>query len=173
MFPCDHCKTTNTVIFEIELLTTVGWKWGCQPFSCRCSQNVTHCRKELCSTCLFKASFPAIPFGNSNRKLPTRSRFLRAAVRSTCSALWLHHAHPFVAATKKSSPCREAEVLVTELWFPRFVTYNTVIMPVTVKFTVKFRLDFLVCGLQGEVLWHFAMLAPCFPSHEALKNCRD
>ena len=42
-------------------------------------------------------------------------------------------------------------------------------MPVT----VKFRLDFLVCGLQGEVLWHFAMLAPCFPSHEALKNCRD
>ena len=26
---------------------------GCQPFSCRCSQNVTDCRKEICSTCLF------------------------------------------------------------------------------------------------------------------------
>ena len=37
----------------IELLATVGWQWGCQPFSCRCSQNVTHCRKEIYSTCLF------------------------------------------------------------------------------------------------------------------------
>ena len=29
----------------------MGWKWGCQLFSCPCSQNVTHCRKEICSTC--------------------------------------------------------------------------------------------------------------------------
>ena len=104
-----------------ELLATVGWKWGCHPFSCRCSLNVTHCRKEICSTYLFKASIPATHFGNFNHQLPTRSRFLRAAVRSTCSALWLHHAHPFVADTKKSSPCREAEGLVTELWSPRSV----------------------------------------------------
>ena len=83
-------------------LATVGWKWGCQPFSCRCSQNVTHCRKEIWSTYLFKASIPSTPFGNSNHKLPTRSRFLRAAVRSTTSALWLHHAHPFVAAAGKN-----------------------------------------------------------------------
>ena len=34
-------------IAEIELLRTVGWKWGCQPFSCPCSQNVMHCRKEI------------------------------------------------------------------------------------------------------------------------------
>ena len=37
----------------------MGWKWGCQPFSCPCSQNVTHCRKEICSTCLFKTSILA------------------------------------------------------------------------------------------------------------------
>ena len=83
---------------EIELLATVAWKWGCQPFSCPCSQNVTHCRKELCSTCLFKTSIPAVHFWNSKHPLPTRSRFLRA----TSSALWLHHAHPFVAATEKN-----------------------------------------------------------------------
>ena len=41
-------------LVEIELLATVGWKWGCQPFSCPCSQNVTHCRMEICSTCLSK-----------------------------------------------------------------------------------------------------------------------
>ena len=87
-------------IVEIgKLLATVGWKFGgqpdCQPFSCRSSQNVTHCRTEICSTCLFKESIPAIPCGNSMHSLPTRSlSFLRAGVCSISSALWLHHAHP-------------------------------------------------------------------------------
>ena len=48
------CRLLQCV--EIELLATVGWKWGCQPFSCPCSQNVTHCRKEIFSTCLFQES---------------------------------------------------------------------------------------------------------------------
>ena len=82
----------------------MGWKWGCQPFSCRCSQNVTHCRKEICSTCLsylFKESIPTISFGHSKHPLPARSfRFLRAAAHSTSSALCLLYAcqrfHPFV-----------------------------------------------------------------------------
>ena len=92
-----------------------------QPFSCRCSQNVTHCRKRFCSTCLLQES---MPFGKSKPPLPTRSlRSLRAAVRSTSSALCLHHAHPFVAAAEKRSVSfREAEGLVTELWSPRIVT---------------------------------------------------
>ena len=51
----------------------------------------------------FQESIPAIPFGNSKHPLPARSfRFLRAAVRSTCFALWLHHAHPFVAVAWKT-----------------------------------------------------------------------
>ena len=91
---CEIASNQKTLV-EIELLATVGWKWGCQPFSCRCSQNVTHCPKEICSTSLSKESIPTIPFGNLNHPLPARSfRFLRAAVRSTCFALWLHHAHP-------------------------------------------------------------------------------
>ena len=79
----------------------MGWKWGCQPFSCRCSQNATHCRKEICSTCLFKEFIPATPFGNSKHPLPARSfRFLRAAAHSTSSAFCLLYAckrsHSFV-----------------------------------------------------------------------------
>ena len=71
----------------------------------------------------FQESIPAIPFENSNHPLPARRTFLRAAVRFTCFALWLHPAHPFVAATEKECvSCREAERLVTELWPPRFVT---------------------------------------------------
>ena len=73
---------------EIELLPTVGWKCGCQPFSCLCLKNVTRSRKEIYATYLSKESIPAITFGNSKHPLPTRSfRFLRAAVRSTSSAL--------------------------------------------------------------------------------------
>ena len=99
---CEIAANQKTLV-EIELLATVGWKWGCQSFSCRCSQNVTHCAKEICSTSLSKESIPTIPFGNINHPLPARSfRFLRVAVRSTCFALWLHHAHPFVAVAWKT-----------------------------------------------------------------------
>ena len=48
---CFHVTAAKQwIVRGIELLTTVGWKWGCQLFSCP-SQNVTHCRKEICSTC--------------------------------------------------------------------------------------------------------------------------
>ena len=83
-----------------------------------------HCRKEICSTCFCKTSLPAVPFWNSKHLIPTRSwRSLRATVRSTTSALWLHHSHPCVAsAEKRPVSCREAKRLITELWSPRFVT---------------------------------------------------
>ena len=86
----------------------MGWKWGCQPFSCPCSLHVTHCRKEIYATCLSKESIPTIPFGNTKHPFPTRSlRFLRATVRSTSSALCWYYAckrsHPFVAAAGKTS----------------------------------------------------------------------
>ena len=101
----------------------MGWKWGCQPFSCRCSQNVTHCRKEICSTCFFKESIPSIPCGNSKPPLPTRSlSFLRAAYAQS----WLHHAHPFVAAAEKTLHMQRSRgsgrgVVVSK------ICYNTVI----------------------------------------------
>ena len=62
---CYETAANQRTLVEIELLATVGWKWGCQPFSCRCSQNVMHCQKEVCATCLFKTSTPAVPFWNS------------------------------------------------------------------------------------------------------------
>ena len=49
---CCTCRKNqsyakNWTVAKIELLATVGWKQGCQPFSCRCWQNVMHCRKEI------------------------------------------------------------------------------------------------------------------------------
>ena len=98
MTAANQCTTV-----EIEFLATVGWKWGGQPFSCPHSKNVFHCRIEICSTCLFKESIPAIRLWNSKHPLPSlpaRSRFQRLAKCSTSSAFWQHHAHPFVAAAK-------------------------------------------------------------------------
>ena len=78
---CYVTAANQWTIVEIELLATVGWKCGCQPFGCRCTQNVTNCRKKTCSTCLFKESIPVIPFGSLQHAVPTRSlTFLRAEV---------------------------------------------------------------------------------------------
>ena len=66
-------------------------------------------RREICLTCLSKKSIPAIPFWISKPPIPPRSRFLRAAVRSTRSALCLHHAHPFVAAEDKNQSHAEKQ----------------------------------------------------------------
>ena len=95
---------TNDSFVEIEILATVSWTCGCQPFSCRCSQNVMHCRKEINATCLCKESFPAIySFWEFQASLPARSvRFLRAAACSTGSALRLHHAQACVVTAEKT-----------------------------------------------------------------------
>ena len=106
----------------------MGWKCGCQPFSCRCSQNATHCRKDICGTCLFQESSSAIPFGNSQHPILSRSlRSLRAATCYTSSALWLYHAHPFVAAAEKAWPMQRSRgfghgVVVSK------ICYNAVIV---------------------------------------------
>ena len=121
-----HVTDANQeTLVEIELLATVAWKWGCQPFSCPCLKNVTHCPKEIFSTYL--------PFVKSKSPLPTKSlRSPRAAAHSTSSALCLHHAHPFVAAEETnqshaekqmvwSRSCRLQDLLRTIEWLcPRF-----------------------------------------------------
>ena len=70
---CYMTAASQWTIVEIEILATVSSTCGCQPFSCRCSQNVTHSRKEIDAKCLSKESIPAILFGNSKDPTPTRS----------------------------------------------------------------------------------------------------
>ena len=107
-------------IVEIELLATVGWKCGCQPFSCRCTQNVTNCRKEICSTCLLW-----IPFGSSLHPVRTRSSW-KAKYHQLCV---IAASCPSLRCSCRKRPVsgREAEGFVTELWFPRFV-WNALIV---------------------------------------------
>ena len=62
---------------------------------------------------MFQKFIPAIPFWTSKHPIipiPTRSlRLLRATARFISSALWLHHAHPFVAATEKNQSHAEKQ----------------------------------------------------------------
>ena len=98
--PCLHVTKAAKQwrIVEIEFLATLGWKCSCQPFSCQCSLKVTADRRFVRHACQRES----MPFVKSKPPLPTRSlRFLRAAVRSSSSALWLDHVHPFVAAEEK------------------------------------------------------------------------
>ena len=76
--PCFHVtKTTKQWrIVEIELLASAGWKCCCQPFSCPCSQNVTRCRKEICST-----------WWTSKDPIPTRSFRDLLYIQWLCSQL--------------------------------------------------------------------------------------
>ena len=81
--------------------------------------------KEICSTCLSKES---TPFVRSKPPLPTRSlRFLRATVSSTSSAWWLHHAHPFVAASEKSTCLMQRSKALCHAVAVSKIFYNTVI----------------------------------------------
>ena len=107
------------------------------------------CCKLSFSTSWFdvsRESIAAIPFEYSKHPLLTRSlRFLRAVAPSISSALWLHYAHPFVAAEEKRHvPCREAEGLVTELWCPIFFTSNTVMVS-------SFGLQDIDCALSCDM----------------------
>ena len=97
---------------EIQLVASVGWKHGCQPFGCLCSQSRIHSHHS---------------FWNSKDPLPARSfRFPRTAAHSTSPALWLHHAPPFVGAGQKhlshakqrvsSRSCRLQDLLCTLQW---------------------------------------------------------
>ena len=98
---CYYVTAANQrAIVEIELLATVGWKWGCQPFSCPCSQ--MWCTAE-------KRSMRHVCLMNPNSR-HSFWEFLRAAVRSTSSALCFYYAcNRFFAFVEDSGFVSHAE----------------------------------------------------------------
>ena len=85
-------------LVEIGLLATVGWKWGCQPFSCRSLLNVSHCPKEIYAACLSKESMPFVKsklpeaWGPWERQHPPPAQYgpiMLAKDRVVVSKLWI------------------------------------------------------------------------------------
>ena len=97
---CDCCKPVNNcrdwVFSHSEL--EVGLSAFQLPMFVKCDALP---KRDLCDMLICRRNpFPPFLFGIQKHPLPTRSlRFLRAAVRSTSSAVW--YAHPFVAAAEK------------------------------------------------------------------------
>ena len=90
----DCCKPMNN--FWDWAFSNSGLEVGLPAFQLPTFAKCDAVPNEICGTCLFQESIPAIPFWNSKRPLPTRSL-------NTSSALWLHHARPFVASAEKNS----------------------------------------------------------------------
>ena len=112
---CYLTAANQWTILEIELLATVGWTRGCQPFSCPRSQNVTHCRKEICDMVRLRNPFPPFLFRiPSIHSLPEAGSESCSTFRHLCIM-----PIPSLQLQKKLLACREAEKLVTELWSPR------------------------------------------------------
>ena len=70
--------------------------------------------------------------------------------------LWIHHGFEWF--------------FVVNFLYPKFAVLarSKQLMP----FTVKFRLEFLVCGLPSDLLSHLSMSAPCFHVTKAKKQWR-
>ena len=155
---CQLCYVTvanQRTIVEIQILATVSWTCGCQPFSCPCSQNVMHCRKEMCWSSLFKESIPAIPFWNSKHPTYQKLELPESRVRSAISAL-LHHSQICCSWREKPVSCRKTEG-VMELWSPRIVATNLLCSRVT---TVKWA--FSLRRLEaGRPAFQLRMFAKC------------
>ena len=164
-------KCYKWTIVEIEILATVVWKRGCQPFSCRCSQNVMHCRKEICSTCLFKESIPTIPLGiPSIHSLPEAwASWEPHTFRHLCIKSRLYHAHPFVAAAEKNlSYAEKQRGLVTELWSQRIVLTYCLCSYVTaanqwtiVEIEILATVRKMWCTAERRCVGHVCSRNPC------------
>ena len=122
---CYETAANPRTIVEIELLATASWTCVCQPFSCRCSQNVMHCRfvRDVCSRSLFLPFLWEMPSTHSLGE--AWASWEPRTFRHLCINWW-HHAHPFVAAAKKTSHMQRSRgsgrgVVVSK------ICYNTVI----------------------------------------------
>ena len=102
---CDHATAeSQRRIVEDQLLDAFsrrGLEAGLPAFQLPMVGKCDILPKRYVRQTCWRHLFPPFPL-NSKHPIPKRSlRFLRAAVRSTSSALCLHLSHPFVAATEK------------------------------------------------------------------------
>ena len=115
----DCCK--KWTIVEIEILATVSWTCGCEPFSCWCSQYVMHaerrCVGHVCSR------NPCLLSNLSLHSLPEAwASWEPRLFRDLCIKWWLHHAHPFVAAAEKDCVMQRSRGFGRGIVVPRIVT---------------------------------------------------
>ena len=101
----------------------MDWKWGCQPFSCRCSQKwLTAEKRFVLHVCLRNPCLLILFWNLSLHSLPEAwVPWERQYVPQLCITLWLHHAHPFVAAAEKQKKVVKACLMQRSRGFGHWV----------------------------------------------------
>ena len=94
----------------------VGWKQGCQPFSCPCSENVTHWPKEIC-LCLSKARHPFALFLFLQRH--STHADIRESARGNC----------WVASRNPTRTSLRVDVWVVNQWWIRMIFHRKFSVP--------------------------------------------
>ena len=161
--PCFHVTkaTKQWRIVKIAFLATVGSKCGSQAFRCPCSENVAHCQKEICSTCLFKESIPAILCCKDIQLMESQSSSI---VRVDVWAV-NQYGSDWISDDFEWS-------FAINFLYPNLLS----LLDPSNSCPSQWSFDFVVCDLQGHLLWHLARVGPMFPcskSHEAMNSCRD
>ena len=79
---CCVTAANQWTVVGIKLLATVGWKWGCQPFSCRCSQKWLTAQKRFVPHVCPRNPCLLILLWNLSLHSLQKLEFPKAAVRS-------------------------------------------------------------------------------------------
>ena len=127
-----------------------------------------------------------LPMEDRTHKPDRQGLFSSNAIAKTFNSWEITESVRVIYWVGRHNPARTSSGSMFELWindgFEWFFVVNILyptfavlagskqLMPVT----VKFRIDFLVCGLQGDLLWYLSMPAPCFhatKTTETMNNC--
>ena len=189
---CSNCDTLRNNTFNQLLKNQVDITWNWFPSTPGEIQNLACQKIERCTKQMNRMH---VRNESDYGRLDAQTSQLTSRVCSAAMPLQRHSAHADIRESARvnywvgsHNPARTSSGLMFELWisdgfewffvvkflYPKFAVHprSKQLMPVT----VKFRLNFLVCGLQGHLLWHLATVGPMFPcnkGHEARKNCRD
>ena len=140
-------------LLQTKFLASAGWKRGCEHFSYRCSD---HMWRHVCFR--IHSSHSVLEFQASTPYQKLEAPESRSMLHQFCVML-VSCPSLRCSGRKKRVSCKEAKGLVTELWSPRFVTHNTVIVS---KVWVT---GYWLCSQ----LWHVTAANQWNP----MNNCRD
>ena len=143
-------------VVQIQLLASVGWKWGCQPFSWRCLQNVTHCRKEIWSPRFFTIQWLCPRFGLQDIDwlcsqlwhVTAANQWTVVEIELLATVGWKWGCQTFSCSCSQNvMHCRK------EIWSPRFLRYSDYVQDLDYRILIACALSCDMWRLPTNEQW--------------------
>ena len=143
-------------VVQIQLLASVGWKWGCQPFSWRCLQNVTHCRKEIWSPRFCTIQWLCRRFGLQDIDwlcsqlwhVTAANQWTVVEIELLATVGWKWVCHTFSCPWSENVTfCRK------EIWSPRFLRYSDYVQDLDYRILIACALSCDMWRLPTNEQW--------------------